>query len=46
MKVVNQWIIENRLIVKTEDQKYYYDEGRGHYNEITKEKAEQKIIKQ
>ncbi|WP_157578321.1 hypothetical protein [Tenacibaculum ovolyticum] len=43
MKIISQWIVENRLILKTKDEKYYYDQGRGHYSELPEQKAKQLI---
>lgn len=35
--IVKQWIVKDRLILKTEDKKYYTSNGRGYYTEISEE---------
>lgn len=45
MKIVEQWIVGNTLILKTENGKYYFDAGRGYYEEMSEEKAKERIKK-
>ena len=37
MKVVEQYIIKTSLILKTENENYYRDGGRGYYEELSEE---------